>query len=168
MPTTQSAYHRFHSTETAVTKLYNDLLVAADGGQMSALCLLDVTAAFDTVVHTLLLDRLARQFRLRENVLEWFRSYLSDRTFGAIYGGNTSRVVVIFCSVPQGSVLGPRLFILYIADLTDNIDKHDVNFHAYADDSHLYIHVIAATRFQLLQDSNTASPTLDTGCPQTD
>jgi len=123
MPTTQSAYRRFRSTETAVTKLCFDLLVAADGGQMSALCLLDVTAAFYTVDHTLLLDRLERQFGLRENVLEWFRSYLLDRTFWVIYGGNTSRVVVIFCSVPQGSVLGPGLFILYIADLAENMNK---------------------------------------------
>jgi len=56
MPKTQSAYHRIHSTETAVTKIFNDLLFAADGGQMSGLCLLDLTAAFDTVDHTLLLD----------------------------------------------------------------------------------------------------------------
>jgi len=56
MPKTQSAYRRFHSTETADTKTYNDLLFAADGGQMSGLCLLDLTAAFDTVNHTLLLD----------------------------------------------------------------------------------------------------------------
>jgi len=65
----QSAYRRFHSTETEVTKVYNDLLLAADKGQMSALCLLDLTAAFDTVDHGLLLHRLARQFGLRGVVL---------------------------------------------------------------------------------------------------
>jgi len=56
MPMMQSAYRRFHSTETAVTKIYNDLLFTVDGGQMSALCRLDLTATFDTVDHTLLLD----------------------------------------------------------------------------------------------------------------
>jgi len=88
----------------------------------------------------LLLHRLEHQFGLRDNVLEWFRSYLSDETFRIIYGGNTSRTVVIFCSVPQGSVLGPRLFILYMSDLANKMDQHGVNFHVYADDSQLYIH----------------------------
>jgi len=64
MPPMQSAYRRFHSTETAVTKVYNDLLLAADKGQVSALCLLDLTAAFDTVDHELLLHRLERHFGL--------------------------------------------------------------------------------------------------------
>jgi len=140
MPITQSMFCHFHSTETAVTKIYNHLLFVADGGQMSALCLLDLTAAFDNVDHTLLLDRLAYQFGLHENVLLWFQSYLSDRIFQVVYGGNTSHIVVIFCSVPQRSVLGLRLFILYTADIADNIDKHDVNFHACANDSQLYIH----------------------------
>ena len=58
---TQSAYRQFHSTETAVTKVYSDLLLAAGNGQMSALCLLDLTAAFDTVDHELILHRLERQ-----------------------------------------------------------------------------------------------------------
>ena len=72
MPRMQSAYRRFHSTETAVTEVFNDLLVAADGGKMSALCLLDLAAAFDKVDHQLLLLRLKR----RSIVLEWFKSYL--------------------------------------------------------------------------------------------
>jgi len=69
MPTTQSAYRQFHSTETAVTRVYNDQLQAADGGQVSALCLLDLSAAFDTVDHKLLTLRLERQFGLRGAVL---------------------------------------------------------------------------------------------------
>jgi len=70
-PKTQSA--KYHSTETAVTGVYNDLLLAADRGQVLALCLLDLTAAFDTVDHKLLLLRFQRQFGLRGTVLMWFR-----------------------------------------------------------------------------------------------
>ena len=77
----QSAYRQSHSTETAVMKVYNDLLMAADRGQVSALCVLDLTAAFDTVDHDLLILRLERQFGLRGVVLQWFRSYLCDRSF---------------------------------------------------------------------------------------
>jgi len=66
---------------------------------------LDVTAAFDTVDHELLLLRLERQFGLRGIVLEWFRSYLSGRTFRVVFSGCTSTIIHIICSVPQGSVL---------------------------------------------------------------
>ena len=109
----QSAYRQFHSTETAATKVFNDLLLAADGGKMSALCLLDLTSAFDTVDHELLLLRLERRFGLHGIVLDWFRSYLSGRTFYVVFGGCKSRTVYILCSVPQGSVLGPLLFTVY-------------------------------------------------------
>ena len=73
MPKTQSAYRKYHSTETAVTRVYNGLLLAADRGQVPALCLLDLTAAFDTVDHELLFVRLERQFGLRGTALMWFR-----------------------------------------------------------------------------------------------
>ena len=136
----QSAYRRFHSTETAVTKVFNDLLLAADVGQMSALCLLDLTAAFNTVDHELLLSRLERQFGLRGIVLEWFRSYLSGRTFRVIFSGSTSSIIYIVCSVPQGSVLGPLLFIVYTADLADTAEKHGVSLHAFADNTQEYLH----------------------------
>jgi len=140
MPRSQSAYRQHHSTETVVTKVYNDMLMAADCGQVSALCLLDLSAAFDTVDHDVLMQRLERQYGLRSVALQWFSSYLSGRTFRVVYGGSTSATVYIACSVPQGSVLGPRLFILYTADLEDQVAEHGVNFHAFADDTQLYVH----------------------------
>ena len=139
MPETQSAYRQYRSTETAVAKVYNDLLLAADQGDVSALCLLDLTAAFDTVDHDLLMLRLERQFGLRGVVLQWFGSYLPDRTFQVVFRSGTSSVVITTCSVPQGSVLGPRLFILYTADLVDVVKSHNDNLQSYADDSQLYL-----------------------------
>ena len=67
----------------------------------------------------------------------WFRSYLSGRTYRVVYAGGTSSVVYIVCSVPQGSVLDP---ILYVADLVDVINRHDVTLHSFADDTQLYVH----------------------------
>ena len=93
MPVTQSACRQFHSTETAVTAVYNDLRLAADSGQVSALCLLDLTAAFDTVDHDLLLLRLERRFGLRGVVLRWFQSYLSGRSFQVNDVNRTSSIV---------------------------------------------------------------------------
>ena len=142
LPASQSAYRQFHSTETAVLKVYNDLLLAADSGQVSALCLLDLTAAFDTVDHDLLMLRLERQFGLRGVVLQWFRSYLSDRSFRVVLGSNSSSVIRLLCSVPQGSVLGPRMFIMYMADLADFVGQRQVNFHSFADDTQTYLHCL--------------------------
>jgi len=156
MPETQSGYRRYHSTETAATKVYNDLL-AADDGDVTALCLLDLTqltAAFDTVDHDLLMLQLERHFGLRGVVLQWFRSYLTDRTFQVVYAGRKSDVVIIPCSVPQGSVLGPRLFILFMADLADVVSAHDVKHHAYADDTQLYLRYRA-------QEATTAAHRLE-------
>jgi len=107
---------------------------------MWALCLLDLTAAFDTVDHELLICRLERQFGLRGVVLEWFRSYLSGRTFRVVFSGGTSSIIYVVCSVPQGSVLGPLLFIVYTADRAAIAEKHDVSLQAFADDTQLYLH----------------------------
>jgi len=129
-----------YSTETAVTAVYNDLLLAADSGQVSALYLLDLTAAFDTVDHDLLLLRLERQYGLHGVILRWFQSYLSGRSFRVICVNRTSSIVYIVCSVSQGSVLGPRLFILYMADLAEVVQRYQVNSHTDADGSQLYLH----------------------------
>jgi len=74
MPETQSGYRRYHSTETAATKVYNDLLLAADDGDVTALCLLDLTAAFDILDHDRLMLRLECQFDLHGVILQCFRS----------------------------------------------------------------------------------------------
>ena len=87
MPAHQSAYRKHHSTETALINIFDDLLKATDSGQMSALCLLDLTAAFDTVDHELLLARLERTFGVRGRVLTWRKSYLTGRTYCVIYAG---------------------------------------------------------------------------------
>jgi hypothetical protein len=139
-PRHQSAYRRHHSTETALIKVYNDLLLAADNGKVSALVLLDLTAAFDTIDHELLLLRLERQFGVCGRALDWFQSYSTGRIYCVVFGGSKSSVIHVTCSVPQGSVLGPLLFILYTADLADLASTFGVNLHAFADDTQLYLH----------------------------
>ena len=138
MPKHHSAYRKYHSTETTVTKVYNDLFMVVDSGHVSALCLLDLTAAFDTVDHDLLRLRLERQFGLCSIPLLWFTSYLQDRSYRVSYSDSTSATVWVICSVPQGSVLGLRLFTMYAADLVDRVEKHGVKFHGYADDSEFH------------------------------
>ena len=98
-PIHQSAYRQFHSTETALLKVLNDMLQAADCGQVSSLCLLDLTAAFDTVDHELLMLRLQRSFGIRGIALAWFISYLSNRTYCVFHGGVYSHVIChVFCA----------------------------------------------------------------------
>jgi len=139
LPSTQSAYHKFRSTKTAVTSIYNDLLLAADSGHVSAVCLMDLTVASDTINHDLLLLHLECQFGLRGVVLHWFQSYLLDRSFQVIYSNQASSTVYMVCSVPKGSVLGPCLVILYMAELTDAVWKHHVGINVYADDHQLSV-----------------------------
>ena len=83
-----------------------------------------------------------RLVNVLQNVLQWFRSYLSDRSFRVVLDSNSSFVVHLFCSVPQGSVLGPRMFIMYTADLADFVSERQVNFHSFADNTQTYLHCL--------------------------
>lgn len=135
--TSQSAYRLGHSTETALLKVVNDLLLSIDDRNVSILTLLDLSAAFDTIDHATLLQRLEHVFGVHDLALQWFSSYLSGRTQSINVDGHVSSPKSIQFGVPQGSVLGPVLFVLYTSPLSAVIKKHSMLHHSYADDTNL-------------------------------
>jgi len=140
LPSTQSAYRKFHSTETALLKVFTDLCHAIDDGNTCLLGLLDLSAAFDTVDHNILLTRLDLSFGVKGSVLKWFNSYLSDRTQTVQVAGCSSTKSPLKCGVPQGSILGPLLFIIYTSSVTDIVCRHSLLSHCYEDDTQLYFY----------------------------
>ena len=108
----QSAYRPANSTETALLKIVNDLLLALDDGSVSLLALLDLSAAFDTIDHSIPLHRLHHYFGIQGTALDWFSSYLTNRTQSVSLHCYTSEPAPISFGVPQGSVLGLVLLIL--------------------------------------------------------
>ena len=99
--------------ETAMLCVLSDVLTAADTRQVTLLGVLDMSAAFDCVKHSILLQRLERNFEISGLALQWLTSFLTDRTQQVTYNGMLSKLQRLLYSVPQGSVLGPLLFNLY-------------------------------------------------------
>ena len=114
----QSAYRKFHSTGTALLRVHNDISVYLDKGHVTALTLLDLFAAFDTIDHNTLTNRLAEWYGVSGMALAWFKSYLCGRHQQIKIDKSFSDPILFEHGVPQGSVLGPLLFSLYTARLS--------------------------------------------------
>ena len=138
-PLLQSAYRKQHSTETALLKVMNDILLKMNSQHVTLLVMLDLRAAFDIVNHKILLEWLQHDIGISGVPLQWFKSYLSNRSQRIAVQGTLSRLFDIDCGVPQGSCLGPLPYVIYASKLFNIIERHLPDAHCYADDSRLYL-----------------------------
>jgi hypothetical protein len=140
----QSAYVKSHSTETTLLSVHDYIIRAMSLQQVT--CLLDLSAAFDTIDHSILLERLRSWFGFNNTVSSWIKSYLMHRSFYVNLDGSKFSIFQLFYGVTLGSVSGPLLFILYTTPLSTVISKSAANHHLYADDTQLYMS-FSATEF---------------------
>ena len=132
----QSGNRKYHSTETALLSVTDDLLKAMDEKKISILVLMDMWKAFDSINHDMLLFKL-RSLGVSPSALEWFESYLKGRYQHVRIGDVASQSLPVYYGVPQGSILGPVLFTVYINDLL-TVPKRCQSA-SYVDDSKLYL-----------------------------
>ena len=151
LPENQSAYRKQHSTETALCAVVNDLLKHIDEGKCSMIILLDLSAAFDTVEHELLFEDLVK-IGIDGMALKWFKNYLTSRHFQVAVKNTKSESKPLTKGVPQGSVLGPILFCIYILELAYILHKHGIEFQFYADDTQFYFTIKNVNDTQRLID----------------
>ena len=135
----QSAYKQFHSTEIARLRVHNGINFNIDNGKVTALTLFDLSTAFDTIDHDILITRLSTWYGISGTALSWFTLYLTGRRQAIKIYNCFSDLLSISCGVPQGSVLGPLLFTLYTTPLSSVIQSHNLGHHLYADDTQIYV-----------------------------
>ena len=149
--TCQSAYRPGHSTETALLKVASDLFLSLSKGNISVLALLDFSSAFDTIDHPILVHRLHTDVGFTDSVLRRFSSYLTDRTHCVSLSNHCSAFAPVLSGVPQGSVLGPMIFSMYVTPLSAIIDSHYIIHHSFADDTQLQMSAPPYRISELLQ-----------------
>ena len=140
VPRYQSAYRKLHSTETALSKIHDDLVSNTCHGKASILVLLDLPAAFDTVDHQLLPSDFS-DCGVEGTALSLLESYLENKEQCGAIGESRSEPAALQYGVPQGSVLGPVLFTVHTGTLAFLLKAHGVSYHLFADDTQLYINV---------------------------
>ena len=134
----QSAYLPSKSTETALAKISSDILTNLDNKNGTILALLDLSSAFDTIDHTILIHRLT-YIGITGTAHKWLSSFITNRTSSVLVHSTRSSSRLVTHGVSQGSVLGPILFNIYIIPLLHLISNSPVSFHTYADDIQLYV-----------------------------
>ena len=135
----QSASKEKHSCETAIFKVVNDMQSEIKKNNLSVILMLDLSAAFDTIDQTRLLNKLEACFFIRGNALKFIESYIKGRTYSVFLNGKSSNRCQLDYGVPQGSILGPKLFSMYIQDVEEIAIAHRIEIHSYADDTNLYL-----------------------------
>ena len=133
----QSAFKKGHSTETALVKVQNDILLCMDEQKVVLMALLDLSAAFDTCNHEILLSRLETQFHISGTALAWFRSYLENRSQRIKVKDSLSDPVQLVTGFPQGSGWGPQAYSKYVGPLGHLLRLLCVLYHLFADDTQL-------------------------------
>ncbi len=131
----QFGFRKNHSTSTCILSLIDRIYKNMDANKLTGVVFLDLKKAFDTVDHNILLKKL-KTFNIVDTSIQWFRNYLTNRYQSVKYRGHKSEKLLVATGVPQGSILGPLLFILYINDLGDYLTDSAVSL--YADDTALY------------------------------
>ena len=134
----QSAYKNKHSTETALLKVKDDITCALDKNHAAFLIMLDLSTAFDTIDHGILFHQFEHDFGIKGTALQWFKSYMSGRTFRVCICGEMSESFTLDYGVPQGSIIGPRAFTKYAQHVATIIRQHGFMYHIYADDIQVY------------------------------
>ena len=134
----QSAYKKAHSTETALVEVQNDILLNLDQKRGVIVVLLDLSAAFDTIDHATLFHQLQNQRGVSRIALDWFKSYLSDRTQSVTINDTYSKPTRLLYGVPHGSVLGPLLCTICTLPFGGILREGGMSYHLYADDTQLY------------------------------
>ena len=156
----QSGFKSGNSTETALLAVTEALKEAKATAKSSVLILLDLSAAFDIVNHSILLSILT-SMGITGRAHSWFESYLTGRSFKVSWFGHTSAAHHLATGVPQGSVLGPLLFAIYTTSLGQIIRSHGFSYQCYADDTQLYLsfppddHTVSARISDCFSDIST-------------
>ena len=135
----QSAYRAGHSTETALLRVHHDITRALNKNRCAVLVMLDLSAAFDVIDHTILRKRLEYSFGISGGALQWLLSYLQDRTQRIAIGSVLSDEFHLQCGVPQGFVLGPNLYYIFSKPIAEICRRHNMSYHFYANDTQLYL-----------------------------